>query len=116
MQLLVTEEEAAGLRGRRLAVRAKSLGLTQVAISEALLIEQSQVSRVFSGKIRRSTPVFEKICKYVENAGSNPTPQDIAENHDLVQALREVWDGSSEHARALAAVIRSLGVLGERRR
>jgi hypothetical protein len=30
----------------------------------------------------------------------------------LIDALALVWDGSQEHAQALASVIRSLGTLG----
>lgn len=34
------------------------------------------------------------------------------QNDELLDAVRQAWDGSAEHARALSAVIRSLAVLG----
>jgi len=93
--------------------RAKSIGLTQAAIAEAVCASQSQVSRVLSGKSRRRSRLFDTVCKYVfsvNNANDGlRTPQDCDQ---LMRALGEVWDGSEAHAEALALVIRSLGALG----
>ena len=40
------------------------------------------------------------------------TADAVRENDELIEAMKEVWDGSSTHARALAIVIRSLAAFG----
>jgi hypothetical protein len=39
------------------------------------------------------------------------TPDAVRGNDHLIEALAEAWDGSAEHAKALATVIRSLALL-----
>ena len=92
------------------AKRAKELGLTQFEIALALAASQSQVSRVLSGKSRRRSKLLDKVCKYVflVKPTEHPEPQT---NADLMAALSAVWDGTIEHAEALALVIRSLSSL-----
>ena len=96
---------------RRLADRAKSLGLTQGDIAAAVGASQSQVSRVLSGVSIRRSRLFEEICIYVENAASGVSPAAVCKNDDLILAVAAVWDGSAHQARVLADVIRSLGGL-----
>lgn len=92
------------------AARAREIGLTQQDIANALGASQSQVSRVLAGQSRRRSRLFDQVCKYVFSAGrteaNNPPPA------ELTEALQAVWDGTPEHATALALVIRSLGALG----
>lgn len=96
---------------RRLADRAKSLGVTQGEIAKAVGASQSQVSRVLSGVSIRRSRLFEEICIYVENAASGVSPAAVCKNDDLISAVAAVWDGSAHQARVLADVIRSLGGL-----
>ncbi len=92
------------------AKRAKELGLTQAHIASALSASQSQVSRVLSGNSRRYSKLLDGVCKYVFSMSPGKV-QDPRSNADLMAALSAVWDGTDEHARALALVIRSLGAL-----
>ncbi|QCB48731.1 hypothetical protein E5678_13515 [Hydrogenophaga sp. PAMC20947] len=92
------------------ATRAREVGLTQWEIASALDASQSQVSRVLTGQSKRRSRLFDEVCKYVFSVGiltSNDAPP-----AELTEALHSVWDGTPEHAKALALVIRSLGVLG----
>lgn len=93
------------------AKRARELGLTQSIIATQLNASQSQVSRILSGASRRRSKLFDSVCKYVLSVGQVPSHEAIAESKELNEALATVWDGTPEHAQALALVIRSLGAL-----
>ena len=92
------------------AARARVVGLTQQDIAKALGASQSQVSRVLAGQSRRRSRLFDQVCKYVFSAGRIDAER--APPAELTDALHAVWDGTPEHASALALVIRSLGALG----
>lgn len=94
-----------------LAAQAKRAGITQSRIAGALGIDQSQVSRVLNGRVKGNSKAAEKICNYVKNAQTVVTREAVCNNEKLIQSLVEVWDGSDEHANALANVIRSLWAL-----
>lgn len=93
------------------AKRARELGLTQSIIATQLNASQSQVSRILSGASRRRSKLFDSVCKYVLSVGQGSSHEAVAESKELTEALASVWDGTPEHARALALVIRSLGAL-----
>lgn len=95
---------------RLAATRAKQRGLTQEHIAQAIGASQSQVSRVLSGRSKRRSKLLDSVCKYVFSSGRSSTRG--APPAELTEALRTVWDGTPEHAHALALVIRSLGALG----
>ncbi len=92
------------------AARAREIGLTQQDVANALGASQSQVSRVLAGQSRRRSRLFDQVCKYVFSAGRADAKR--APPAELTDALHAVWDGTPEHATALALVIRSLGALG----
>jgi predicted transcriptional regulator len=100
------------VRALRAAEVCRSLGITQGEIAEALGASQSQVSRILQAKARRASRLFEEVCLYVERHGGGITADAVRANEELIGALQSTWDGSAAHARALSAVIRSLGVLG----
>ena len=93
-----------------IAAKAKSLGLSQVSIAEAIGASQSQVSRVLAGTAKRRSRLFDRVCKYVNSAALPAATNSRAGAAALERALSEVWDGTEAHAEALALVIRSLGV------
>lgn len=96
------------------AKTASDNGLTQNGIALALGISQSQVSRVLSGRARRRSSVFAAVCKYVHSSVA-AQPADALRHHpELMEAVADVWDGTTDHAQALALVIRSLGALRSR--
>lgn len=94
-----------------LASLFKAAGITQTAISIAIGVNQSQVSRVLSGQITRRTKLLDKLCVYAESRLAATDKPDVRTNLELMAALGEVWDGSDTHAHALAQVIRSLAQL-----
>lgn len=92
------------------ATLAKS-GLTQPEISRAAGVSQPAVSRLMGNCPKRHGGAFKKLCKYAENQRASaqatlPLPVDDAA---LASAIREVWNGTPEHAQALAAMIRAAG-------
>lgn len=103
--------EALRTESTLVAKRARELGLTQSIIATQLNASQSQVSRILSGASRRRSKLFDSVCKYVLSVGQGPSHEAIAESRELTEALASVWDGTPEHAQALALVIRSLGAL-----
>lgn len=95
--------------------RIKAHAITQELLAKKVGASQSQVSRVLAGHSKVRSRLLEKICVYVENIDHGVTPERVRGNADLVTALAEVWDGSHDHAQALCAVIRSLGLLAPAR-
>lgn len=95
----------------RAADTCRRLSITQTQIAEALGASQGQVSRILGGKLQRSSRLLEEVCLFVERWDQGVTAEAVRENEDLISALRETWNGSSSHAKALAAVIRSTKAL-----
>jgi transcriptional regulator with XRE-family HTH domain len=87
------------------------VGITQQSIAAETGLSQSQVSRLLSGKAKRRTTALDAVCKYVERATKGVASSDVRECATLLESLALVWDGSENHAEALAVVIRSLGGL-----
>lgn len=81
----------------RASVDARNIGLKH--ISEATGVHISQVSRILSGKIKRGSKNVEKICKFAEIADLQQNSTGSEEL--LFKAVKEVWDGTNEHAIAL---------------
>lgn len=84
-----------------------SAKLSQETLSEATGIHQSQISRILSGRIKRLSRNVIRLCKYVEvlhkkGESAKEVPS------ILTNALLRTWDGSAEHAEAIAKVILSL--------
>lgn len=86
-------------------------GISQATIAEALGASQSQISRILGGKGLRRSRLLEEVCLYVERFEDGVTTQAVRDNDELVEAVRQTWDGSAVHAKALSSVIRSLAVL-----
>lgn len=96
---------------QQVAKRARELGITQNQIAEAIKADQSQVSRVLSGKSKKASRVFNAVCNYVNCMSPSIDQAFVKPNDELLGAIASVWDGSAEHASALSNVIRSLGEL-----
>lgn len=96
------------------AKRARVNGLTQLDIALELDISQSQVSRILSGKSKRHTKLLDEICIFVNENMHDTTSELVKLNPEIAAAIDSVWDGSSNHARAIAEVIRSLGAFAKK--
>lgn len=91
--------------------RATELGLSQSSLARALGVSQSQVSRIFSGQTSPSSKLAFDLCNYVFQSANGVSRESVANNNELMDALAVTWDGSPSHASALAAIIRSVGLL-----
>jgi transcriptional regulator with XRE-family HTH domain len=92
------------------AQEARKRGLTQTEIAKAVGASQSQVSRLLAGHCQRHSKLLQRVCEYVfySQKDRSISPQ---QSPALMEALAAVWDGTPQHAEALALVIRSLGGL-----
>jgi predicted transcriptional regulator len=85
----------------------KTHGITQQSLSTATGVHQSQVSRILSGVTKRLSKNVSKLVRYIDSL-HNCIGKDAPIPSVLNEALRLVWDGSPEHADAIARVIVSL--------
>lgn len=93
------------LEALKASVKSRQLGLKH--ISDATGVHISQVSRILSGKVKRASPNVEKICKFAELAD---LPQGTIGSEELLwKAIKEVWDGTDEHAVALTNFLAAIG-------
>lgn len=86
-------------------------GISQADIAAHVGASQPQVSRILKGECVRVSRLFEEVCLFVEQFEAGVTVEAVRANKDLIEALRVTWDGSAAHAKALAAVIRSMALL-----
>jgi transcriptional regulator with XRE-family HTH domain len=95
-------------RARRVC---KARNITQAQIATDLGASQSQVSRILQGTGIKTTRLAEEVCLYAEKLSGGVTADAVRRNDELIDAIKQTWDGSANHARALSSVIRSLAVL-----
>lgn len=86
-------------------------GIAQADIAAHVGASQSQVSRILKGEGVRASRLFEEVCLFVERLEGGISADAVRGNQELIGALQATWDGSASHAKALAAVIRSLAIL-----
>jgi len=93
------------LEALKASVKSRQIGLKHISSTTGVHI--SQVSRILSGKVKRASPNVEKICKFAELAD---LPQGSIESEELLwKAVKEVWDGTNEHAVALTNFLAAIG-------
>lgn len=100
---------------RELVTILSRSNLRQSAIALEAGVNQSAVSRVLAECPKRNGTAFKKLCIYA-NMRESRLPQESTEpiaNRALASAIREVWNGTPEHAQALAAMIRAAGRAAE---
>lgn len=95
-------------RVSRAAAILRECGVTQEQVAKAVGASQSQVSRILGGKGLRRSRLLEEVCCYAERMNGGVTADAVRDNDDLIEAIRQVWDGTERHAKALSIVIRSL--------
>lgn len=98
-------------RWLELQARLKERGLRQETVAAEADVSQATVSRVLQRCPTRHGGAFRKLCIYADSLppmnGRIAAPP--VRDAELLAALGEVWDGTPEHARALAAMIRAAG-------
>lgn len=80
--------------------------LRQVSIR--IGVDVSQVSRYLNGHFKRMSPNLEALCKFAKVDWTKAGRTDPRKSQVLIGALSDVWDGTREHAEALAGTILSL--------
>jgi hypothetical protein len=84
-----------------------SLNITQNELSIEARVNQASVSRILSQCPKRQGKAFARLCKYAFNLDTARAALDPSRSLVLMDVLREVWNGSEEHAKALAGAIRA---------
>lgn len=77
---------------------------TTVSIAEHCNMTQSTVYRALKGKPKRMTSALDKLCVYAKidvREYSDKPEQSVT----LMNALRQVWDGTEMHAKQLAKLL-----------
>lgn len=86
---------------------------SQEELSVGAGVSQSAVSRILRGCPRRNGRAFSRLCKYASMRAAKPSLKMSPDGERLItSALEEVWNGTAEHARAIAAIIRVAGAVG----
>ena len=91
----------------QLARRVASGKLTQHEIAHATGVDQGQISRILAGRAKRRSRNVEKLCAYAQSLRLDATDVQPA-RRQMQEAIDELWDGSPEHARAIAEAMTSL--------
>lgn len=84
--------------------QSKGLNTTS-SVAYKLGLVQSTVHRALYGKPKRMTKTLNILCKYAEIDlnDKNIDPNDSAV---LMDAIRYIWDGSEEHAKRIARLLK----------
>ncbi len=106
--MIELEVKARAANARRICA---AHGIAQADIAAHVGASQSQVSRILKGDGVRASRLFEEVCLFVERLEGGISADAVRGNQELIGALQATWDGSASHAKALAAVIRSLAIL-----
>jgi transcriptional regulator with XRE-family HTH domain len=86
-------------------------GESQKLIAKGSGVNQSQVSRILSGKFKNAeSKNVIKLCKYanISLKKIHDAPPDPSKNTVLMAAIGQIWDGSDNHAEAIAGVLIAL--------
>jgi len=93
---------------QRLSSDVRQGSLTQQQISDATGVDQSQVSRILAGNMRRVSENVEKLCNYAKTLDT-PYERDEQSKQDLIKALLQLWDGTPVHAITLKQLLHAIG-------
>lgn len=77
---------------------------TTVSIANACDMTQSTVYRALKGDPKRMTAALNKLCIYANINPKNFTDSP-EQSETLMNALKQVWDGTEAHAKQLARLL-----------
>jgi transcriptional regulator with XRE-family HTH domain len=75
-------------------------GINQKELADRARVDQATVSRYLHRVPRRRGPAYVRLCSYMQKHATVGVGAEAIEN-----ALRATWDGTPEHARALAGLL-----------
>ncbi|GAB7540556.1 hypothetical protein [Cupriavidus sp. 8B] len=84
--------------------------ITQLQLSRATGVDQSQISRLLAGKGKTVSRAGMLLFAYKLDKDTSEARPDPGSSIVLMEAISEVWDGTQAGARRLAHVIRALAV------
>lgn len=94
-----------------LAKKVESRDVSQSELSLATGVHQSQISRILSGNVERTSKNVQKLCNYA-NTHFNADERDREGiEQALKQKLLDLWDGSEPHAGALQDLLSAIDQL-----
>ncbi len=76
-------------------------GISQKVLAERAEVDQSTVCRALKREPLRRTAAYARLCDYMHQHAA--TRQTAA--NPVVDAVRDTWDGSEQHAVALAKLV-----------
>ncbi len=79
--------------------------LRQTTIAQATGVDQSQVSRILSGKTRRVSRNVLKLCNYAKSLTPPPAIDDGGTEQALLEQLRRIVSGNPDRAEALKRLL-----------
>lgn len=95
------------LLAKELREEFKARSLNPSEISKLLNINQSQIHRNLKDGPKTVNKTIMQLCSYLNIEYMEKAP-DPRESNALMSALAELWDGTDNHARKIAAVIFAL--------
>jgi predicted transcriptional regulator len=75
-------------------------GISQTELANRANVDQATVSRYLHHAPRRRGPAGARLCSYMQKHATLGVGAEAMEN-----ALRATWDGTPEHAQALAGLL-----------
>lgn len=82
-------------------------GLSQRAIADAAGVSQATVSRALARDTQRHGRAVARLCKYMQQTLNAESGTDTKGRRKVVDAFVAIWDGSEEHAIAIARIIKA---------
>jgi len=87
--------------------------LDQTAIATSAGVSQPAVSRILRKCPQRAGRAFVRLCIYASEFRAKKSSPALSSSTQklILGAVRDVWNGTPEHARAIAAIIRAAGAV-----
>jgi predicted transcriptional regulator len=87
--------------GQTLATLMQDWNMSQKDVALAAGVSQASVSRFLRHRSQRSGQAYRRLCTYIREADASR----VKEIPHVGEALRRTWDGTDQHAAALAELI-----------
>lgn len=95
---------------KQLLALIESRHLSQKSVAKAAKVSQSTVSRALRGHIERQGRAKTRLFIYIQRELQNEVSRGTG-TEKVVKAFEGIWDGSEEHAAAIAKIISASGGL-----
>jgi transcriptional regulator with XRE-family HTH domain len=82
--------------------------LNQASLARAVGISQSTVSRVLNGTLKRQGAARRKLFDYAKINALTQIQESRKGCSQVIKAFERIWDGSEQHAAAVAKIIEAL--------